>query len=44
MLRVTVGGNDIGPLDTVERTVADVSLLSADLANRVQRATPAPAR
>lgn len=44
MLRVTVGGSDIGPLDTVERTVSDVSLLSADIANRVQPATPAPAR
>lgn len=44
MLRVTVGGRDLGPLDTVERTVSDVSLLSADLANRVQAPTPAPAR
>jgi len=44
MLRATVGGRDIGPLDTVERTVSDVSLLSADLANRVQAATPQPAR
>lgn len=44
MLRITVGGRDLGPLDTVERTVSDVSLLSADLANRVQPATQTPAR
>jgi hypothetical protein len=44
MLRASVGGRDLGPLDTVERTVADLSLRPEDLANRVQPATPAPAR
>jgi len=44
MLRASVGGRDLGPLDTVERTVSDLSLRSEDLANRVQPATPAPAR
>jgi transcriptional regulator with XRE-family HTH domain len=44
MLRVTVGGRDLGPLEPVERTVADVSLRAEDLGNRVQTATPAPTR
>lgn len=38
MLRVTVGGRDLGPLDTVERTVSDLSLRAEDLANRGQQA------
>lgn len=44
LLRVTVGGRDLGPIEPVERTVSDVSLLAQDLGNRVQTATPAPAR
>lgn len=44
LLRVTVGGRDLGPIEPVERTVADVSLRAEDLANRVQTATPPPAR
>ena len=44
MLRVTIGDRDLGPLEPTERTVTDVSLLAQDLANRVQTATPAPAR
>ena len=44
LLRVTVGGRDLGPLDTVERTVSDLSLRPEDLANRVPPATAAPAR
>ena len=42
LLRATVGGRDLGPLDTVERTVTDVSLRAEDLAAR--QAPPAPAR
>lgn len=34
MLRATVGGRDLGPLDTVERTVSDLSLRAEDLATR----------
>lgn len=44
LLRVTVGGRDLGPLEPVERTVSDLSLRAEDLANRVQPATSAPAR
>ena len=44
LLRVTISGRDAGPLEPTERTVTDVSLRAEDLANRVQTATPAPAR
>lgn len=44
LLRLTVGGRDLGPLEPAERTVSDVSLLAQDLADRAQTATPAPAR
>lgn len=43
MLRASAGGRDLGPLDTVERTVSDLSLLPQDLANRPQPSAPAPA-
>lgn len=42
MLRASVGGRDLGQLETVERTVSDLSLRSEDLANRAQSA-PGPA-
>ena len=42
LLRATVGGRDLGPLDTIERTVSDLSLRAEDLAAR--QAPPAPAR
>lgn len=42
VLRVSVGGRDLGPLDPVERTVSDVSLRAEDVAARIQAAaTPA---
>ena len=41
LLRVTIGGVDRGPLDSVERTVTDVSLRAEDLA---ARAAAPPAR
>ncbi len=40
VLRVVVGGREIGPLDNRERTVANVSLRPADLQARAQ--APAP--
>lgn len=42
MLRASVGGRDLGPLEPVERTIDDVSLLPQDLAARAQGA-PTPA-
>ena len=44
VLRVVVGGRELGPLEPVERTVSDVSLRPEDLAQRLQgaSATPAP--
>ena len=39
MLRVSIGGRDMGPLEPVERTVDDVSLRAQDLA---RRGTPSP--
>jgi len=36
VLRVTVGGRDLGPIEPVERTVSDVSLRPEDLAARLQ--------
>jgi hypothetical protein len=43
VLRVMVGGRDLGPLAPQERRISDVSLLAADLANRLgQQAQPAP--
>jgi len=44
VLRVTIGGRDLGPLEAVERTVADVSLRPEDLAARLQGAGVPPAR
>jgi len=41
-LRVTVGGREIAPLGAPQKTIADVSLLPADLAARA--AAPPPAR
>lgn len=45
VLRVRVGDRDLGPLDTVQRTVTGVSLLPNDLAQRLggqAQPTPAP--
>jgi len=42
MLRASVGGRDLGPLEPEERTVDNVSLLAQDLAARAQPAPPAP--
>jgi len=42
MLRVGIGGRDLGPLEPVERTVDNVSLRAEDLARRGQ-AQPVPA-
>jgi cytoskeleton protein RodZ len=39
-LRVTVGGVEVAPLGPPERTIADVSLLPADLAARAPAAAP----
>lgn len=41
MLRASVGGRDLGPLEPVERAISDVSLLPQDLAARAQ-ANPPP--
>lgn len=42
VLRVSVGGRDIGPLEPAERTISDVSLRAEDVAARIQAAaTPA---
>lgn len=41
VLRVSVGGRDLGPLEPVERTVSDVSLRPEDLAARLQGAPAA---
>lgn len=38
LLRATVAGRDLGPLDTTERTVSDVSLRAEDLATRQAQA------
>ncbi|WP_129793338.1 helix-turn-helix domain-containing protein [Sphingosinicella sp. CPCC 101087] len=40
VLRVLIGDRDIGPLEPVERTVADVSLRPEALAARLQQAAP----
>lgn len=43
VLRVSVGGQDLGPIEPVERTVSDVSLRAADIAARIRNvATSAP--
>ncbi len=43
VLRVSVGGRDLGPLEPVERTVSDVSLRPEDLGARLQGgAAPQP--
>ncbi len=46
VLRVSIGGRDIGPLEPAERTIDNVSLRAEDLAARPQgapQAAPAPA-
>lgn len=43
MLRASIGATDIGPLEPVERTIDNVSLLPQDLAARARGAPPAPA-
>jgi len=42
LLRASVGGRDLGPLEPVERAIGDVSLLPNDLSARIQ-ANSAPA-
>jgi cytoskeleton protein RodZ len=42
VLRASIGGRDLGPLEPVERTIADVSLRPEDLAARLQGGAPAP--
>ena len=42
VLRVTIGSRDIGTIEPVERTIADVSLRPEDLAARLQQAAPPP--
>lgn len=45
VIRVSIGGRDLGPVDPVERTVSDVSLRAEDIAARIQAAgqpTPPP--
>lgn len=39
VLRVSVGGRDIGPLEPAERTISDVSLRAEDVAARIQAAS-----
>lgn len=41
VLRVSVGGRDIGPLEPAERTIADVSLRAEDVVARIQGAATA---
>lgn len=38
VLRVSIGGQDIGPIEPVERTVSDVSLRAEDIAARIRNA------
>lgn len=38
VIRVSVGGRDLGPIDPVERTVSDVSLRAEEIAARIQAA------
>jgi hypothetical protein len=40
VLRIAIGGRDIGALEPVERTVSDVSLRPEDLAARVRGGAP----
>lgn len=42
VLRVAIGGREIGPLDTRERTIGNVSLRPADLQTRLQPSAAAP--
>ncbi len=42
MLRITIGSRDLGLVDSVERSVANVSLRAEDLAARGQSVPPAP--
>ncbi len=41
VLRVSVAGRDLGPLEPSERTISDVSLRAEDVAARIQAATAA---
>lgn len=41
VLRLTVGTQDLGPIEPVERTVNDLSLRAEDLAARAQNSAPA---
>jgi len=43
VLRVSVGGQDLGPIEPAERTVSDVSLRAEDIAARIRNAAAAPA-
>ena len=43
VLRIQIGGRDIGPIEPAERTVSNVSLKAEDLVARQQGAAPAPA-
>lgn len=42
VLRVTIGNSEAGPLEQTERTISGVSLLAADLAQRLGPARPQP--
>ena len=42
VLRVVIGGRDLGPLEPVERTVSDLSLRPQDLAARLQGGAATP--
>ncbi|HEX8640439.1 MAG TPA: RodZ domain-containing protein [Allosphingosinicella sp.] len=44
VLRVSVGARDLGPLEPVERTVADVSLRPEDIGARLQGGATPPAQ
>lgn len=43
VLRVSVGGRELGPLEPAERTISDVSLRAEDVVARLQGAAPAAA-
>ena len=43
VVRILIGGRDIGPIESTERTVSNVSLKAEDLAARQQGAAAAPA-
>lgn len=43
VLRVSVGGQDLGPIEPVERTVSDISLRAEDIAAHIRNAAATPA-